>query len=171
MCIFNKFFIIALLIIPIMGSCTADSADSDFPEGCTGDNFEYKDNNLLLDLNASGQSLFLLHNISEYNYWLDHPITKDPGASAGWATTLNASQWSALSINNNSNDDSFALSCAIIGKNGKISYLDCKDVLVACKAESAKFKSGNSGSYWVAENQNLNSVLKTVKSRGIIWPD
>lgn len=167
-----KGFLTAFVILPMFAiGCFGERADSDFPEGCVSDNYEYKDNNLILNLSSPEQSLFLFHNISDMNYWVDHPVTIDPGASAGWASTLNAGHWSALTVGKMRDAENFAISCATMAENGKLTYLDCKDVLKACSAENVKFKSGDNGSYWVAENQELNTLLKTIKSSGATWSD
>lgn len=163
-------FLIALLFVPLFTlSCYGNSSSSDFPEGCISKDYEYEDNNLILDINPTEQSLYLFHNISDTDYWVNHPVTKDPGVSAGWASVLNAGQWSALAIYQNSNSKNFAISCETMAKNGELTYHNCQDVLRTCIVEKAEFKTGDKGSYWVSENKSLNDLVNEIKSRGITW--
>jgi hypothetical protein len=165
-----KELIIVLIIVQLfMISCFGNSSNTDFPEGCVSKNYEYEDNNLILDINPTEQNLFLFHNISDTDYWVNHPVKKDPGVSAGWASKLNAGQWSALAIYQNSNSENFAISCEIPGKDGELTYHDCKDVLQTCVIEKAEFKTGDKGSYWVSENKSLAELVKEIKSRDISW--
>jgi|GEM_PF-698385 len=165
-----KEFLIALIFVPLLTlSCFGNSPDSYFPKGCVSRDFEYKNNNLILEINSSEQSLYLFHNISDTDYWVNHPVTQDPGVSAGWASILNRGQWSALAIYQSSDSDNFAISCETMGKDGKLTYHDCQDVLKTCEIENAVFKTGDKGSYWVAENQSLSVLVKTIKSRNITW--
>jgi hypothetical protein len=166
----TKELLIALILLPLLTlSCVGDSSNSDFPEGCVSKDYEYKDNNLILEINPTEQTLYLFHNISDTDYWVNHPVTKDPGVSAGWASILNAGQWSALAIYQNSNSENFAISCETMGKDGALTYHNCQDVLRTCIVEKAEFKTGDKGSYWVAENKSLNDLVKEIKSRGITW--
>ena len=162
--------LIALIFVPLFTiGCFGNNSNSDFPEGCVSKHYEYKNNNLILEINSSEQSLYLFHNISDTDYWVNHPVTKVPGVSAGWASILNAGQWSALAIYQNSNSENFAISCETMGKDGELTYHDCRNVLRTCIMEKAEFKSGDKGSYWVSENKSLNDLVREIKSRDITW--
>ena len=143
-------------------NCPAEDSRQAFPEGCVASGFGFRDSNLVLK--GSGQSLYLFHNISEKDIWLNHPLGKDPGASAGWASNLNPGNWSAFTVNK----DDFALNCSIMNE-GSVEALSCEKALSVCEISSPVFKGGNQGSYWVAEDKPLNALLEEVKNRGISW--
>ena len=135
------------------------------PDGCVEQGIEFNEKNMALYIDSE-QSLYLFHNKSDKSFWLNHPVTKDPGASAGWASEIGVGNWSALTLSNSKGN--FVMTCSIIG-DGSVDYLDCKNVVRACRLVDAKFNSENSGSYWVAENKSLNGILAGITSRGISW--
>ena len=143
--------------------CQANNSGSNFPEGCIEQGLNYSGKNLVLNID-SDQSLYVFHNMSDKSFWLNHTNTKNPGASAGWASEIGAGNWSALTLSENPGE--FVITCSIIG-DGSVDYLDCKNVVKACKLADAKFNSDNSGSYWVTENKSLNGILAGITSRGI----
>lgn len=164
-----KYSAIALLIVAISFTigCQQGHSESDFPKGCAEQGITYKESDIVLNIGSeSKQSLYLFHNISDKSFWLNHPIGKDPGASAGWASEIGAENWSALTIS--SGTDNFALNCSLIGDGG-VKYINCMDVLKSCKVENAEFASENTGSYWVAENMPLQKLLDAIKNRGVSW--
>jgi len=159
-----------ILILLTATACRSDSIETDFPQTCVEDGLKFENSNLVLNKGSSSkQSLYLFHNISDKNFWLNHPVTKDPGASAGWASNLSPGNWSALTIDGTAvNMENFEITCSIIG-DGKVEYLDCKGVIKTCRFREPVFKADNVGSYWVAENKPLNSLLEAIKGRGISW--
>jgi len=158
-----------LILLPITG-CHGEGSKSGFPETCMEEGIKFENNNLVLNEGSSSkQSLYLFHNISDKSFWLNHPVTKDPGASAGWASNLSPGNWSALTIDGTATDmENFEITCSIIG-DGKVDYLDCKKVIETCRFKDPVFNSENTGSYWVAEDKPLNSLLEAIKARGISW--
>lgn len=161
-------FTIKLLFLIILSTsigCQADNTGSSFPEGCVEHGLQFNGKNLALDIDSE-QNLYLFHNTSDKSFWLNHPVGKDPGASAGWASEIGAGNWSALTISNNPGE--FVMNCSEIG-DGTVDYLDCRNVVKACRLVKAKFNAEGSGSYWVAENKSLNGVLAGITSRGISW--
>lgn len=165
-----KGIVITLILLPLLTvGCTTENSNTDFPKGCTAESYEYNGKNLILGEDSAEQSLFLFHNISDKEFWLNHPVTKDPGASAGWASSLEAGNWSALTISGPIED--FSITCATMNEDGKLNYLECRNVLRACRVNNPDFKSGDSGSYWVAEDKSLDDLIKTINSRGINWQD
>ncbi|MGB3364710.1 MAG: hypothetical protein WBB48_08010 [Thermodesulfobacteriota bacterium] len=151
------------LLLPTIG-CSGGSSESDFPKGCLSVGYEFQDNNLVLNESSSEQSLYLFHNISDESFWLNHVMSKDPGASAGWASELNAGNWSATALGT----ENFEVNCTILG-SGEVKDLNCKEVVKVCKFEKPVFNSEDSGNYWVAENKPLSELLEAIKSRGISW--
>ena len=163
------FLLVALVVLPLFGiGCKADTSIGDFPEGCTNDSYDFNGNNLVLNELSSKDSLYLFHNISDTDYWLNHPVTENPGASAGWASNLSAGKWSALAISGNQKSDTFEMTCSTMADNGKITYLDCEEVIKTCRINNPDFGKNN-GSYWVAEDKPLDELLEIIKSRGIGW--
>lgn len=164
-------FIIALILLPLFTiGCTGNGSDSDLPSGCVSESYEFNGKNLVLSEISSKQSLFLFHNVSSKGLLLNHPVGKDPGASAGWASSLSAGKWSALAINGSSTKiENFEITCSTMDDSGKLDYLDCRNIIKTCRVENPVFSSGDSGSYWVSEDKPLNDLLDAIKSRGINW--
>jgi hypothetical protein len=164
------FAIVSILLLLFTIGCSGDSSKSDFPNTCVEEGFKFENNNLVLNEGSSSkQSLYLFHNISDENFLINHPVTKDPGASAGWGSNLSSGNWSALAIDGAAiKIENFEITCSIIG-DGKVDYLDCKNVIKTCRFKEPVFNSENSGSFWVAENKPLSNLLDAIKSRGISW--
>ena len=160
----KSFFLIASYLLLLTMGCSGGTSESDYPEGCLAQGYEFKDNNLVLNKSSSKQSLYLLHNISDKSYWLNHVMSEDPGASAGWGSELDTDNWSAIAMNK----ENFEMNCIASG-SGEVKDLDCKEVVKICKFEKPVFNSEDSGSFWVAENQPLTDLLDAIKSRGISW--
>ena len=156
--------IVALFMFLSTIGCSGSSSEPNFPQGCVAQGYEFKDNNLVLNESSSKQSLYLFHNISDKSFWLNHPVTKDPGASAGWGSELNTDNWSAIAMNS----DKFEINCTILG-TGEVKDLNCKEVVKVCKFEKPVFNTENSGSFWVAEDKPLSNLIDAIKSRGISW--
>jgi len=165
----NIVILVALLTLLSATGCHGDSSVSDFPQTCLEEGIKFKNNNLLLNIGSSKQSLYLFHNISDKNFLINHPVTKDPGASAGWGSNLSSGNWSALAIDGAAiKIENFEITCSIIA-DGKVDYLDCKNVIKVCRFKEPVFNSENTGSYWVAEDKPPNSLLEVIKGRGISW--
>jgi hypothetical protein len=109
--------------------------------------------------------VFLIHNISKQNFWLNHPIAH-PSASAGWASRINKNQWSALMIDQSKKD--FVVSCTDI-QAGSVQKFSCEKLLQVCELENVNFKTQMTGSFWLAENETLNNLLNKLRSRGLQW--
>lgn len=150
-----------LLIVLSLTGCPAEDAKYSFPESCKPEGFDFGNNDLVLKPGVQ-QGLYLFYNISENDVWLNHPVGKDPGASAGWASNLNTGNWSAFAINK----DNFALTCSE-SEQGAVRELSCEKVLKVCKFKKPSFKPEETGSYWVSEDKPLSNVLADIKSRGI----
>ena len=161
-------FTIKLLFIAILSAtlgCHTGNTGSAFPEGCVEQGLQFNGKNLEISIDSE-QRLYLIQNISDKSFWLNHSASKDPGASAGWASEIEAGNWSTITISNIPGE--FVMNCSEIG-DGSVDYLDCRNVIQACRLVDAKFNSENSGSYWLAENKSLNSNLAAITSRGISW--
>ncbi|MEW6144831.1 MAG: hypothetical protein AB1598_07405 [Thermodesulfobacteriota bacterium] len=152
-----------LILISFL-NCKAGNESGVFPENCTGAGFEYRGDGVILNTEGqSSQSLYLLNNKSESDYWITHPV-KDPGASAGWTSDINPGNWSAFTVN----IPDFELTCMKTGQSS-METLDCEKVLKVCRITNPVFKPDMSGNYWVSEDKPLGAVLDEIRSRGIEW--
>ena len=159
------FVIVSIFLLLFTIGCSGESSKSDFPKTCVEEGIKFENNNLILNKGSSSkQSLYLLHNISDKNFWLNHSFSQDKGVSAGWGSELNMGNWSAIAMN----IDDFAMNCTIL-ETGEVEHLNCKEVVKICKFEKPVFNSENSGSFWVAENKPLSNLLDAIKSREISW--
>ena len=166
----NLAAVLTIMIALTTLGCNGESSAPDFPEGCTAESYKFNGKSLVLSKDSSKRSLFLFHNISGEDFWLNHPLTKDPGASAGWASSLSAGKWSALAINGaTAKVENFELTCSTMDESGETNYLDCRNVVKTCRIKNPVFNPEDSGSYWVAENKSLNNLVYDIKSRGISW--
>jgi len=154
--------VLLILMSLSMPSCRPDSESADFPENCTQTGFEYKSGSVILNTDSkASQSLYLLNNKSDSDYWITHPV-KDPGASAGWTSDINPGNWSAFTVN----IPGFELTCMKSGQSS-MDTLPCEKVLRVCRIQNPAFKPDMSGNYWVSEDKPLEAVLDEIKGRGI----
>jgi len=161
----NLIILVTIITLICASGCNGESSESDFPKTCVEEGIKFENNNLVLNEDLSSkQSLYLLHNMSDKNFWLNHPLSQDKGVSAGWGSELNMGNWSAIAMNTYD----FAMNCTILG-TGEVEHLNCKEVVKICKFEKPVFNSENSGSFWVAENKPLSNLLDAIKSREISW--
>jgi hypothetical protein len=145
-------------------NCKAGKESAAFPENCTRTGFEYRVDGVILNTDdQSSQGLYLLHNKSDSDYRVTHPV-KDPGASAGWTSDLNPGNWSAFTVN----IPGFELTCMKSGQS-TMETLDCEKVLSVCRISNPVFKPDMSGNYWVSEDKPQGAVLDEIRSRGIEW--
>ena len=150
-----------LILIPFL-NCKADDVNNSFPEKCTRSGFEYRGGSVILNSDSqNSQSLYLLNNISDSDYWFTHPV-KDPGASAGWTSGLNPGNWSAFTANT----PDFELTCVKTGQSSN-ETLPCEKVLRVCRVSNPVFKSDMGGNYWVSEDKPLGAALDEIKGRGM----
>lgn len=155
--IFGTLFIAISLI-----NCNASNTKISFPANCDESGFEFRDSSIILNPGAKPeQSLYLIINTSESDFWLSRPV-KDPGASAGWTSNINPGNWSAFTVNM----PDFELTCTKTGR-GSLDNLPCKKVLKLCRITNPVFKPDMSGNYWVSEDKPLEAVTDEIRSRGI----
>lgn len=113
-------------------------------------------------LSKESPSLVLLHNLSDVDLWVTHPII-DPGASAGWSSRLEPKHWSALALNNKT----FELGC-IESKPGHEQQISCAGVLAICRWEGMTDASlaQKEQVFWAVENMPLPDLLESLNQRG-----
>jgi len=133
------------------------SAENTFPKGCRAMVIHGEE----ITITAKSNRLIYIHNISSNNMWLTHP-KKDPGASAGWTTRLQAGNWSALTIEKGP----FILNC-IESKPGHEQQIPCMSVVAVCKWKKMPApKNDDVQTYWVAEDMSLPALNAAVDGRG-----
>lgn len=118
-----------------------------------------------LTLTAKANELFMLHNLSDIDLWLTHPIS-DPSASAGFSSRLQGDHWSALAID----VESFEISC-IESKPGHEQQVSCANVLAVCKLSDVSIPKKLSGTFWAGENMSLSELTAYVGRRGFVIPN
>lgn len=128
-----------------------------FPKGC--DPLPGIENTL--DFKAKGQVLFYVHNKGALPIYLSF-INKTGTAHAGWTTKLDPDRWSALTIN----DRTLSFHC-IEEKPGSEQRVRCYEAVEACTVQGTGFDKGNSGSYWVSDNADINTIIEKVRARNI----
>jgi hypothetical protein len=135
---------------------------AEMPEGCTAGSFDFQGNGQLILGSQQEQmtpQLYLIHNKSDFQLLLNHPSASSAGI--GWASALNAGQWSAIVMN----IPNFAITC--FGRGAALAgYMECKSVIELCSYKKTNL-SGSESSYWAAENKSLADVLDAIQGRGI----
>ena len=116
--------------------------------------------------NPKAPVIYFFKNKSLQSVWIDHPIAKNPGVSAGWSSYLRSSHWSALVLNKKN----FAVSCVMI-QPGKVVPLHCASILDVCTPSHMTTKTPLKGNYWLAEDKPWESFLKAIEKRGVIISD
>jgi len=151
--------IISLLLIFVLG---AAHAEEQFPDGCKP--LPTLDSPLVL--HSKKLTVFLLHNLSDMDVWITHPVNH-PSASAGWSSRLQAGKWSALALQS----QNFELTC-IESKPGHEQQVACSDVLAVCHWGDMKMpdKTDN-GTFWVGEDKSLMGLIGYMGRRGFAIPD
>lgn len=149
-----------LRILTLLFMASAAIAETAFPPACqpvpvVGETVALK---------ASEQRVLLIHNLSETDLWITHPVT-DPSASAGWSSRLEGGNWSALTLDKNS----FELSC-IESKPGHEQQVACAGMIAICEWASIKIPSQLKGTFWAAENQSLANLKTNLGGRGFKVP-
>lgn len=136
-------------------------AESTFPVGCKAIAVQGES----VTLKAKKSKLVYIHNISNTDIWITHPVT-NPGASAGWTTRLQAGNWSALAVNN----PSFELNC-IESRPGHEQQVPCQGVIAVCQWSDAKIPASDQGTFWAGEDMTLSALTAAVGGRGFVLPD
>lgn len=135
------------------------AASSLFPPKCQG--LEIQQDTLMIK--AKKPEIVLIHNQSNVNLWITHPIT-EVSASAGWSTQLDPDKWLALAV-----DNPFELNC-IESQPGHEQQISCVTMISACEWSDSHFSGMKKGTFWLAENMDLDKILVELSSRGYKLP-
>ncbi len=134
---------------------------------CQTTNIVFKKNFVTLNSATSQrkQRVYIFHNKSKYKLMLDIPPAMHTGASAGWNTTMDAGNWSVLTVANKR----FSLTCYRQIRS-KFRRISCDDKLLACQVDPRILKKANwqnKGGYWLIENVNLKKVKAKLASKNL----
>lgn len=116
-------------------------------------------------LPGDGQSLMMIHNLSDVDLWITHPIS-DPSASAGWSSRLQSNRWSSFALGSHS----FELSC-IESKPGHEQQVACSGVLSLCQWSNVTTTDKQPPPFWAGENMLLPELLGHLAQRGYKLPE
>lgn len=151
-----------LLSVYLLLLSTALFAESTLPKGCQAIPVQGES----VTLKAKKNKLVFIHNISNLDLWITHPVT-DPGASAGWTSRLQAGKWSALVVDK----PTFILNC-IESRPGHEQQVPCEGVIAVCKWKGVKIPASAQGNtFWVAEDLSLDGLTAAVGGRGFVLPE
>lgn len=148
-------YVVSMMLV-FMVACA--NATEIFPTGCAPIMVHEE----LLTLSAAKSTLVMIHNLSNTDLWITHPV-KEPNSSAGWSSRLQAGNWSALALNKKS----FALSC-IESRPGHEQQAPCAGLIAACQWANVKMPKKQKGTFWAGEDMTLSALKAHVGSRGII---
>jgi hypothetical protein len=135
-------------------------AENTLPTGCKAIPVQGES----LTLNAKKSKLVLIHNRSDLDLWLTHPVT-EPGASAGWATRIQADHWSALTVD----QPSFVITC-IESRPGHEQQIPCEAAIAACQWKAAKIPKREKGTFWAGEDLPLTELTAAIRGKGFVLP-
>lgn len=150
-----------LLSVCLLLLSTALFAESTLPKGCQAIPVQGES----VTLKAKKNKLVFIHNISNLDLWITHPVT-DPGASAGWTSRLQAGKWSALVVDK----PTFILNC-IESRPGHEQQVPCEGVIAVCKWKGVKIPASAQGTFWVAEDLSLDGLTAAAGGRGFVLPE
>ncbi len=136
----------------------AVSAESVLPSGCQAIAVQGES----LTLQAKKNKIIFIHNITQHDLWITHPAS-DQGASAGWSSRLQSSNWSALALDKGP----FELSC-IESRPGHEQQIPCEGAIEVCQWDKVKFPENSKGTFWASEDMSLSALTATIGGRGFI---
>ncbi|KTC64766.1 Enhanced entry protein EnhB (plasmid) [Legionella adelaidensis] len=131
-----------------------------FPNGCSV--IPIRDHSLILS--ADKPTIVILHNISNSDIWVTHPVA-EASASAGWSSRLQPANWSALALN----EKGFEISC-VESKPGHEQQVPCASVLGVCHYVNVKSTEPATSTFWIAENLDLSAINVQIAQRGFTLP-
>jgi hypothetical protein len=135
-------------------------ADEGFPKDCQA--MSTLDSPLILKT-AKPPVVALIHNVSNSEIWVTHPIA-DPSANADWSSKLQGGSWSALALQ----DEVFELSC-IESRPGHEQQVPCAGILSVCLWSGVKMPA-DKGTYWAGEDMALSVLTAHLGGRGFVLP-
>lgn len=129
-----------------------------FPKGCIPHALQDE----YITLNTEKPLIVMLHNLSDKKIWITH-VLPSHGAQAGWSSSFDAGQWSALAFSQHKKH--FTLSC-IESQPGHEQQISCADVMAVCEWPQSQFPKDKSGTFWAAENMDMLPLKAYLERRG-----
>ncbi len=164
--IFLRILLINLCIL-ISGLVHADlvKADKLLSTKSIANDVKVNGKHLILNTMKSADKnfVYLIHNNSKQSVYINHPPKKVGSANAGWMSRLSAQQWSALMVS----EPNFAITCQNKLMASEQSFVSCKRYLKIYRFKPQKLMADKQGNYWLGENQSLEKLKITLKTRGI----
>lgn len=106
--------------------------------------------------------VYLIHNVSNKPLWLFY-VGPHPGASAGWASELDAKRFSVLLMQKKA----FVLGCQYATGQLTNKKADCSQLLqVSVIKKIVVPQKDQNESFWVAENMKYPDLLRHLQTRG-----
>lgn len=151
----------ALFYLIFLGSFPLVAANEIYPAGCKAQVVRGE----AASLHAKEPQLMLIHNLLEHDLWLTHPV-EEAAASAGWASRIQAGNWSALVVA----DNHFILNC-VESKPGHEQKVACDEVIAVCSWDKMTLSPEQStSSYWAGEDMPLSPLIAYLSRRGFSIP-
>lgn len=148
---FFSFLLLSLSVI---------AGESTLPVGCHALRVQDETITLL----AKKNKLVFIHNLTQADLWITHPLT-EPNTDAALATRLEAGSWAALSLDKGP----FILNC-IESRPGHEQQVPCEGAVALCEWKKVGFPEYAKGVFWAAENMSLAALRAGVGARGFILP-
>lgn len=144
-----------LLLLTMLLFSSLTEATEILPKGCKPVVIESS----LISIPKGKPRLIALHNLTQADVWVTHPLTEGDTAS-GLSSRLQGDQWSLLKVNH----QAFLLSC-IESKPGHEQQISCRHVMSACEWPTAKTHLKKE-IFWVAENMPLSPLIAYATRKG-----
>lgn len=156
---FMLFSVVALgqEVAPAPVSTKPQLPDEKVLSKCSAEGVAFQNNQVIFNADKPTPRIFLIQNTSGGKVLLNH-MKADPGAGAGWASSIDKGKWSALVMA----QSNFSMGCMLYSPP-KFGLIDCKNVVSVCSIPTSVASSG----FWVAENDSLEKIVATAQSRGI----
>jgi len=152
-----------LFLASILGASLSFADRSLIPANRKELNYSFKSNLLTLHLeNTTKPKLYLIYNKKMERLLLSHPDRRRI-TNAGWDSMLKSGNWSAFIVNR----PNFVISCRPLQKNFQAKpVISCSRVLTVCVYRHIKINDpAMKGTFWVAEDQSLETILERIKAR------
>ncbi|MDF1796078.1 MAG: hypothetical protein P1U63_06030 [Coxiellaceae bacterium] len=132
-----------------------------YPLNCNDNGILFRNWKIHLTRNrlATHRQLLWLTNTSRQSVIIDMVI-KNRSASAGWASTLEPQNWSALL----QQKPAFTLQC--FTADGHYRHIDCGNMISACWMPVKASKKALNGNYWVSEDRSMQGTYENIDHRG-----
>jgi len=116
-----------------------------------------------IDLQTKGQGWYIFHNDSLQTIWLNSVI-KNPAASAGWGSKLEAQKYSLLTL-----DSKKLIFTCSIQEGSEFKIVPCKHYMhVSEVLSSTANNTARAGSFWVVEDVPLKDLKSLAAKRDIL---